>query len=217
MVTSTLECLTPKGHFGIDCLSPPWLRSWQRLALGECWEWGVERSTSPRRDCPLTLIGANWKPFPHHNHPSSQPLNHSGSYHHCLFTLNYCFSPRDQTPSQMLPVCASASAPAQLLGHAITCIQWGNLAKTHSLFFFFHQALLRSNYICELNSTLDEMCVINVWKIYHALLITVIFQRYSLRFTTYSRSRCPADILAEILLPRCSLQSARWYFITAND
>lgn len=139
MVTSSRGCLTPKGHFGIDCLSPLWLRSWQMLTLGECWARGVEQSTSLQARLSSDSCQLETSPRPQQAvFTATQPrcLSHS-CYHHCLFTLNYCFSPRAQTPSQVLPVRTSASAPAQLLRHAITCIQWGNLAKTHSHCHFF--------------------------------------------------------------------------------
>lgn len=54
MVTCTQGCLTPKGHSGIDCLSPPWLGSWQRLALWRSSWWrGWSRERASRRNRPL--------------------------------------------------------------------------------------------------------------------------------------------------------------------
>lgn len=95
-----------------------------------------------------------------HNQPSSQTLKHSvlshSCYHHCLFSLNYCFSPRAQTPSQVLPVRAAVSPPTQLLRHAITCIQWGNIAKTHSQ---ISPGSIETNLWSELDCTLEGMCM----------------------------------------------------------
>lgn len=77
MVTSTQGCLTPKGHFHIDCSGPPWLRSWQMLVLGECRGWGAEPRGRQRWDYLLTLrqLETSSRPQP----PSSQPLGHFGS------------------------------------------------------------------------------------------------------------------------------------------
>lgn len=145
MVTSTRGCLTPKGHSAIDCSSPPWLRSWRGLAL---WRMpgmkGVEqRERASGRGRPLIQCQLE-NLSPDHKQPWLRPLNHSGFvYRHCLFTLNYCFSPRAQTTSQVLPVYTSASASAQLLRHAIACIQWGNLTEKTLSFFLFPTRLSR--------------------------------------------------------------------------
>lgn len=165
-------------------------------------------------------FGANWEPLPDHNQPSSQPLNHSvlshSCYHHCLFTLNYCFPPRAQSPSQELPVRASASPPAQLLRHAITRTQWGNLAKTHSLCLYFsHTSLLRSNYTLSLILHWEE-CAWLMCDQFSTHFKSSWFSRGVQYFTTYSRSSCPADFLSQILLPHCSLRSARWCFINCQ-
>lgn len=169
MVTSSGGCLTPEGHFAIDCLSPSWLRSCQMLALSECRGWGVERRASLQAaTLPIGNLSQTASSRLH-----TQPLSHRASPTAVITTvcslLIIVFLQEPQTPSQVLPVHTSASAPAQLLRHAITCIQWGNLTQTHSHrhFFFISPGSLEIQLYCELNSTLEGMCLINVWTIYH--------------------------------------------------
>lgn len=183
---------------------------------------GWSRTRASRRNCPLIRCQLETSPRPQPaGFTATQPqcLSHS-CYHHCLFTLNYYFSPRAQTPSQVLPVRTSASAPTQLLRHAITSYRGEILQKhIHIVIFFSHQALWRSNYIVSLIIHWEK-CVWLMCERFTTHFKSSRFSRGILNISphidTY-KSRCPADFLTKILLLRCSLQSARWYFINAND
>lgn len=159
MVTSTWGCLTPKGHFGIDCLSPSWLRSWQTLALGECSGGGMMggREHEPPRAAVL-WFGASWKYFPDHNPAVFTPIQLQSlslsCHHHWLFALNYCISSSAQNPksSAFCPhICKSSCAITE------TCNLLHAVGKT-TLFFSNHQALLRTECTVSLNLH-QEKCV----------------------------------------------------------
>lgn len=111
MVTSSQGCLTPKGHFGIDCHGRLWLRSRQTSSLCESQRWKVEplRCDSPlirRQVGRLHRTAGNWHP---------QPLCCGSFFTAVIATvcshLITVFFP-SKSPSQVLPVHTSASAPA---------------------------------------------------------------------------------------------------------
>lgn len=151
MVTSSLECLTPKSHFLIDCLGPPWLRSWQTLAL---W-WvlgirGVEQCGSWRYNCSRMLRQLETPPRP--QPPSSQPLGHEASPTAVCSLLIIVFLHELKPQVEHILYTRFLYAPVQLLRHTITCIQWGEPCKNTFALSSFHQALLRSNYTVSLIS-----------------------------------------------------------------
>lgn len=158
---------------------------------------------------------ANWKPLPDQDRPQLHSHSkHSGSPTAVITTVcSLLITVFLQEPEPQVK--CFLSAHLQVLQRNYLDMQSlayngeNNLSETHShcLFFFFllHQALLRSNYTVSL---------ILQWE---KCLWLMCERSLNRRFATYSRSRCPADFLAGILLPCCSLQSARWYFINAND
>lgn len=131
--------------------------------LADACSWLVPgmRGGASRRDCSLIWCQSQASPRPRAaSFAATQPqcLSHS-CYHHCLFTLNYCFAPRAQTPRQVLPVHASLSVPA------LTAITWtcnhlhttGKSCKnTLTLSFFSSSCSLEIQLYSELNSTLGE-------------------------------------------------------------
>lgn len=111
MVTSSQECLTPKGHFGIDRPSQLWLRSWQTASVGESRRWEVE---PPRRDGPLIRRQVGrlcWTA----GDRRLQPLCRGAFFTAVIATVCSClitvFYP-SKSPSRVLSVHTSASAPA---------------------------------------------------------------------------------------------------------
>lgn len=158
-------------------------------------------------------FGANWKPLPGHKQAASQPLNHNAAPTAVITTVcSLLIIVFLQEPKPRVK--CFLSAHLQVLQNNYQDMQSlaynGEISQKHIhiVIFFFSPHSLEIQLYYELNSTLGEMCVINVW---------MILQRNSQHFTTSSSSRCPADVLTEILPPRCSHQSARWYFINAND
>lgn len=186
--------------------------------LANAWSWWVLGNEGWSTAWAIVLwlwFGANWKLFPKPQPPvltSTQPqwLSHS-CYHHCLFMLNYCFSPRAQNPC----VKCFLSAHLQVLQHNYLDMQsfaynW-EISQKHLHIYFFSPGPLEIQLYCELNSTLGELCVINVW-------IDVPYtlnhhQKYSL----FHHSRFLLAETPHPPTPHCSLQSAMWYFINAYE
>lgn len=127
--------------------------------------WNGVRASRYDRPLILCQLETSSRPQPA-SFTATQPqcISHS-CYHHCLFTLNYCFSPRDQTPSQVLPVHTSASAPAQLDMQSLAYN--GEISKTHVHCPFFSPSSLEVQLNSKLNSALGELNEINEGTIYH--------------------------------------------------
>lgn len=116
MVTSSQGCLTPKGHFGIDRPGPAVIEILAKPLSGResKTRGGASEARQPSDSTPT------WTTPPYGRPPSlaaTQPrcLFHS-CYRYCLLTPNDCFfcffPPPSKSPSQVLPVHTSASAPA---------------------------------------------------------------------------------------------------------